>query len=221
VSTHAHLFRHHSWPSDAGSQLRAFASSMSNQKTYHELDRQKPQCKGKRVGRHMFTTTVPTRGYSFSTQSGAIVLEAGEIQGITERTLFDLDAGLDLVQAPLLRGLTVERGTMGPTIIRTPAITDAILSSQGWALQTYPGASLTGASNLISVDPSQDNWSPTHIVGQLKQQPPGQLRLSIVTDHLDKLYISKGIHGHVVFDLEDETCHEVGLEHLHHDLIDP
>jgi hypothetical protein len=174
---------------------------------------QLPQCEGRNAGRHLFRTAEPTSGYRFRIQDDQITVEARETCNISKAALFDLYAHLDLNQPPALRGLTSERIDAGHMMLRLPP--DSMLNiTEGWALQTFDSTDTS-----VVVDIVYDKWSPTTIsqaLSDFDRNYPGRVRVALVCDDRQQLFITKEVKGKLVFDLKDEICRSVGLKRLHH-----
>jgi hypothetical protein len=179
--------------------------------------RQEPQCEGNNAGRYLFKTIAPARGYRYRRQANQVTLEAGEIQGITEHTVFDLYETLSLDGPPLLRGLVAERPRPSQTVLRFPQTSAVGIPCTGWALPILPSKNL--ADIPMSLGSSQGTWQCLldNDLGGFHEKHPGLVRCTLDGDEGGHhLSITKDVNDHIVFDLTSDIYRKAGVERLRH-----
>jgi hypothetical protein len=183
--------------------------------------RQQPQCEGRNAGRYLFTTDAPTRGYHrYHHRDGQVILEAGQVHGVVENSLFDLSISPDSSQAPVLRGLIATQPGATQTRLHVSPDHPCVcrVPTTGWAKMSRVNALVEIASTHIgSVHDSRSGEALPF--GQALDEfvsihQGAEFALALVYDHKRELMITKTSDGHVVLDVEDELCQAAGLRRL-------
>jgi hypothetical protein len=157
--------------------------------------------------------SAPTWGYRCHLYADHAVLDAGEVQGITEGALFDLHATRDENALPVLRAMRAELPTRAATTLRFPSDLPEhlVLPPEGWARQITTGENVAKVS--IALGSTGD--IPDSVLEELELERPRYFSLASTEDKDHQMLVTKNIKGnYLVFDLTDKACLAAGLQRL-------
>jgi hypothetical protein len=152
-----------------------------------------------------------------TSDDGTISLNAGEVQGITKNSHFNIYASTDAKALPLVQ-LAVQ--DLGPswTVLTGAANNDIAIPSPAWGWITkgsLPAVnlSISGSTdnNLHSICESVVEAMSEHYITK------SHIRL-VDVEHNHELTVLKNSDGRIVFDIADQTCRAFGLERIPHSI---
>jgi hypothetical protein len=179
----------------------------------NSFDRQEPQCKGRNADRYIFSSmSAPNRGYRCYLDMDRTILDAVEVQGITQGALFDLYVSCDGDAPPVLCAMRAEQPGRASTVLHRPSHFPEYLQLplEGWAWQTSTGEN--GAKVSIAFGSTGD--VPDPVLEELERERPGYFSSASTEEKDHQMLVTKNVNGDLVFDLTDEVCRAAGLQRL-------